>query len=111
MSLFGFNASKNPPNLTNTESAVFTTATVNDLTITDRIYFQSMSSPLTGNLAFNMSVDPVSDNLIINSPQLSSIIFQLGTDPTHAETLFQITPTSLKFSLIYTIIELSFFSF
>jgi len=99
MSLFGFNASKNPPTLTNTESATFTTATVQDLTITDRIYFQQPNYALTGNLAFNLYVDPVSDNLTINSPQFSSIIFQIGTDATHSESLFQINPTSIQFNV------------
>jgi len=99
MSLFGFSASKNPPTLSGTESAKLSTATINDLTITDKLYFQPAGSADTGNLAFNMSVDPVTDNLTINTPQLSSIKYVLGTDATHQETLFAINPTSLNFNV------------
>lgn len=90
MSLFGFNASKNPPTLTATDTASLSTVTVNDLTVTDKIYFQPANDPATGNLAFNVSVDPITDNMTINTPQFSSINFVLGTDPTHQETLFSI---------------------
>jgi len=90
MSLFGYNASKNPPTLTATDSATLSSVTVDDLTVTDRIYFQQSNNPATGNLAFNMSVNQTTDNLIINTPQFSSINFVLGTDPTHQETLFSI---------------------
>ena len=99
MSLFGFSASKNPPTLSGTDSAKLGTATINDLTITDKLYFQPAGSADTGNLAFNMSVNPVTDDLTINTPQLSSIKYVLGTDATHQETLFAINPTSLNFNV------------
>jgi hypothetical protein len=99
MSLFGFSASKNPPTLSGNESANLSTATIKDLTITDHLYFQPATSSDSGNLAFNMSVNPTTDTLTINTPQLSSINFALGTDATHQETLFAINPSSLNFNV------------
>lgn len=99
MSLFGYQASKNPANLPNMETATFANLTVENLKITDHIYFQQVSDPDTGNLAPYLYVDPVSNNLIYNSPQFSTILYQIGTDPTHAETLFAISPTYLQFNV------------
>jgi len=99
MSLFGYQASRAPPNLPNMETATFSNLTVENLKITDHIYFQQTNDPDTGNLAPYLYVDPVSNNLIYNSPQFSTILYQIGTDPTHAETLFAITPTALQFNV------------
>lgn len=97
--LSGFNVSRNFPNLTNTESAYLTSAIIGDATITDRIYFKQLSDSSTGNLAAYLYVDPVTDNLVYNSPQFSTILYQIGTDPTHAETLFAIAPTYMQFNV------------
>lgn len=99
MSLFGYAASRNPPNLPNMETATFSSLTVEELKITDHIYFQQTNDPDTGNLAPYLYVDPVSNNLIYNSPQFSTILYQIGTDPTHAETLFAIAPTYMQFNV------------
>jgi hypothetical protein len=99
MSLFGYNASKNPPNLTNTDDANLSTATVNELTVVDKLYFKQLNDPMTGNLAFNMSVDETTDDLTINTPQLSKIKFVLGTDPTHQQNIFTIAPTEFNLNI------------
>ena len=99
MSLFGYNASKNPPNLTNTDDANLSTATVNNLTVVDKLYFKQLNDPMTGNLAFNMSVDATTDDLTINTPQLSKIKFVLGTDPATQQNIFTIAPTQFNLNV------------
>lgn len=100
MSLFGYSSSRAPATLTGQESGgYFSSVTIGTAQITDRIYFKQQNDPDTGNLAAYLYVDPVTDNLIYNSPQFSSILYQIGTDPTHAETLFKINPASLEFNV------------
>lgn len=99
MSLFGFNANKNPPNLTGLEGANLNSATIGTLTLTDKIYFQDANNPDTGNNGTYLTADHTTDSFIFNSPQFSSIKFQLGTDLTNSEQIFDINPTSLQFNV------------
>lgn len=99
MSLFGFQTNQAPANLTNLTNGNFSSITISDATITDRIYFKQENDPSTGNLAAYLYVDPITDNLIYNSPQFSTILYQIGTDPDSAETLFAISPTYLQFNV------------
>ena len=98
MSLYGFNASKNPPTLTGTDASTSSSLTVNDLTITDKIYFKSPTNLDTDNLAFNMSIDQSTNNLIINTPSQSSIDFVQGSISGQS-TIFNINPTSLNYNV------------
>ena len=98
MSLFGFNASKNPPTLTGSEDGTISSATINDLTITDKLYFKQLTNNATGNSAFNMSVDPTTENLTINTPSASSIKFVQG-GLAGQSTIFGINPTSLNYNV------------
>ena len=103
MSLFGFQTNQAPANLTNLNSGNYNSITVSEAiiteaTITDRIYFKQANDPSTGNLAAYLYVDPITDNLIYNSPQFSTILYQIGTDPDSAETLFAISPTYMQFN-------------
>jgi hypothetical protein len=103
MSIFGFQTNQAPANLTNLNSGNFssitiTDATITEATITDRIYFKQANDPTEGNLAAYLYVDPITENLIYNSPQFSTILYQIGTDPDSAETLFAISPTYLQFN-------------
>lgn len=99
MSLFGFNANKNPPNLTGLDGANLNSATIGTLTLTDKIYFQDANNPDTGNNGTYLTADHTTDSFIFNSPQFSSIKFQLGTDQTNSEQIFDINPTSLQFNV------------
>lgn len=107
--LSGYSSSRAPANLSGQESGGFlSNVTIGTAQITDRIYFKQQNDPDTGNLAAYLYVDPVTDNLIYNSPQFSSVLYQIGTDPTHAETLFKINPTSLEFNVGSTLETLSY---
>ncbi len=109
MSLYGYSSSRAPANLSGLEQGgTLSSVTITDATITDRIYFKQPNDPATGNLAAYLYVDPVTDNLIYNSPQFSSVLYQIGTDPTHAETLFQINPSSIQFNVGSTLETLPF---
>ena len=98
MSLFGFNASKNPPTLTGSEDGTISSATINDLTVTDKLYFKQLTNNAIGNSAFNMSVDPTTENLTINTPSASSINFVQG-GLAGQSTIFNINPTSLNYNV------------
>jgi hypothetical protein len=97
MSLFGFNANKNPPTLTGVDTTS-ANQTINDLTITDKIIFEPVTSTASGNSAFNMSVDPTTKNMTINTPSASSIKFVQG-DITGQTPIFNINPTSLNYKV------------
>jgi hypothetical protein len=97
-SLFGYSASRNPPNLTNTDSASFTTATVADLTVTDKIYFEQLTDPAQGNQANWMGTD-TNKNSVFNTPtDPPQWTFQLGQGTVASENIFQINGDSLSFN-------------
>jgi hypothetical protein len=98
MSLFGFNANKNPPTLTGIDTTS-ANQTINDLTITDKIIFEPSTSSNTGNLAFNMSVDPTTDNMTINTPSASSSIKFVQGSVLGQTPIFNINPTSLNYNV------------
>jgi len=97
-SLFGYSASRNPPNLTNTDSASFTTATVADLTVTDKIYFEQLTDPAQGNQANWIGTD-TNKNSVFNTPtDPPQWTFQLGQGTVASENIFQINGDSLSFN-------------
>lgn len=97
MSLFGFNTNKNPPTLSGLDTTN-QSQTINDLIITDKLIFKPSTSTASGNLAFNMSVNPTTKDLTINTPAASSIKFVQGSSSTQTP-IFNINPTSLNYNV------------
>lgn len=97
-SLTGFSTRTNLPTLTNTQNATFTTATVNDLVVQDRVYYSNDLNVEMNNLTAYTGIDG-SGNFITNIPTEQDWILQLAQGGSQAEKLFVIQPDGLQFNV------------
>lgn len=97
-SLSGLVGRNNLPTLSNTANSTFSTVTVNDLVVQDKIFYKSGLNPDMNNLVPYTTVDSCG-NFVTNLPNERNWILQLAQGGSMAETLFDIGVTGMQFNV------------